>query len=133
LNPSAKHIIHHKNLFKELEDFISTLPKKSVDRGDGIMFEFTFDMDTLINEIFSKIEAEIEKKKIIKKCETAILYGKQNGTSYRILDFKKSLREIASTQVGKAIIQRHYNEVKRNLQQGEEVFNENLREIGIVL
>src|SRR3990172_8372470 len=43
----------NKNLFKELEDFISTLPKKSVDRGDGIMFEFTFDMDTLINEIFS--------------------------------------------------------------------------------
>jgi len=82
------------------------------------------------------IDAELKKKddkKMVKLCSHALVFGITNGTSYRIIDFKRPLLEIAANLVGKLTIQRHYDTSKGKLQKGEVFFNKNLKDLGIKL
>jgi len=90
-------------------------------------------LEHFIDEIIDAQLKKKEEKKLEKLCSHAILYGLPKGTSYRIIDFKRPLKEIASTPVGKITIQRHYDAAKAKLQKGEMFFNKNLEELGIKL
>lgn len=90
-------------------------------------------IDELISaELKKKDEAKLNKK-IQKLCEKALVYGLKGGDSYRIMDFKRPLKDIAFTNVGKETIQRHYDVAKAGLKKGEVFFNTNLKELGIKL
>lgn len=117
-----------RDLIEQAERYCQTLPPLKY----GTL-TIPMNLEHFIDELVTAELIKKEEKKIEKKCETALLFGIPNGTSYRIIDFKKPLREIITIPNGKATLQRHYNEIKAKLQPGEEIFNKNLAALGIIL
>lgn len=122
----------NKELIEKAEKHCLTLPP--VKYGSmTLKMNLELFIDELVSAELKKKDEEKLKKKMEKLCTHAILYGLPGGDSYRIMDFKRPLKEIALTNVGKETIQRHYDVAKASLKKEEVIFNTNLKELGIKL
>lgn len=130
----------NKRMIEAAERYCQSLPDMKFGAEQG-MKEFTIKMnlehfiDNLIEEEIKKKEQKRIQKSIEKKTLTAILSGVPGASSYRIIDFKRPLKDIAKASNGLAVIQKHYNIAKLSLNKrsGEVIFNKNLEELGVIL
>lgn len=96
-------------------------------------------VQNVIDGIFSLKELEKARKKIEKDCEKAICFGTPNRymmignwkhpSSKTTLD----LKTVAKFGNGLEMIQKAYDRAKAELKEGEQIFNKNLKELGIKL
>jgi len=127
----------NKKLFKELEDYIDSLPEEQMEydgkkyERDGNPVMMKPDMDSIINDLVEEFEKEKSKKRLKKDMEKKIVFGKPNGNSYKLIGYKSPLKAIAMMKGGKEAIQKLVNRVKGELKEGEEILNDNLAELGI--
>lgn len=115
-----------KNLIKELENYIDSLP--DVEIGD---LKFKPDMEWYIDELLDNLQQEKEKAKHKTKMKKffvdSIVFGIPDDSKYYRIKYKKSLKEISTI-----ILQSEVNEIKRkHLKEGMTIFNTNLEELGI--
>lgn len=110
-----------------LENYIKTMPKVKTEFGDIKM-----DMDLFIEELINQKEKEKQDKKKVKLMETSFLFGVPNGDSFRYIQFKKPLAELARTN--KALLQAKLLEYKsKYCKKGVVLLNTNLEKLGLVV
>jgi hypothetical protein len=116
-----------RELLNLAEDFCKRLPKEKVDFG-GTIHEFAQSLESVIDNLLFEKEKAKEEKKIIKLCETHIVFGKPNGYSYRMIGFngKQKFADVKKSIVGQKALEKLINRVKGELREGEIIFNKNL-------
>ena len=116
-----------RELLKQAELFCKELPKKPIDFGDKV-HEFDQSLESVIDDLLFEKEKAKEEKKIIKLCETHIVFGKPNGYSYRMIGFngKQKIDDVKKSIVGQKALEKLINRVKGELREGEIIFNNNL-------
>ncbi len=107
-----------------------------LDNGWGFMktvdkIDFNCQAGCIVEMKLNTREDEKFEKKRTKATEKGIIYGTEN--SYKSFSYKKTLKEIVLIKGGREHIQNNYNKAKRGLKKGEEIFNTNLKELGIKL
>jgi hypothetical protein len=120
-------------LVKELDDYIETIPEKTLNFGHGDIKDengnvrlFKVTLEDYINELVTNIEREKTQKKLVKLMETAIVIGIPNGNSYRYRKFNVPLSKIPFIS-----LQSYVDKTKKSLKDGEVIFNTNLEALGI--
>ncbi len=129
---SDEEIRRNEELIKKAEDYCKSLPKEKVDFGNGKIVEFEQTLESVIDNLVLEKEKEKDNKKRKKLCESNIVYGFENGISYKYIGFKskQKLSEIAKTENGKKAIQQLIDRVKGEMKKGEIIFNDNLSVLG---
>lgn len=124
-----------KNLVKELNDFVNTIPDKPCTLGDrtimkdGVPKLFKVDLEDYINDLLMEHQKAKETKKQEKLMKTAILFGVPNGASYSYIKYKRPLSELS-----KPLLQKSLDKiVKENCINGVVIFNTNLKELGLTI
>jgi len=125
----AYDISNGRQVLKEAEEYAKTLPSIKYNFGDEI-HEITMTLehfiDTAINDIFNGKEKAKEDKKIKKLTEKAIVFGNPNGSTYRYIQFKHTIKELKENHTGRIVLEKTINRVKGELKEGEVIFNTNL-------
>lgn len=125
-----------KALAKELNEYIATIPAKTMDFGhgeikddDGNVRLFPVTLEDYVNDLLYDYERQLSKKKMEKHMVNAILYGVPNGASYMMIKFVKPLSEIPIPY-----LQNKVNCIKRDeCKDGVVILNTNLEALSIKL
>jgi len=110
-----------RDLFKQAEDYCKTLPD-TVHEVEGMKpFVMKSDLESVVDELFETWLNNKELKKLEKKMENHIMWGKPKGSSYVQVKFLKPLN-----QIDKGILQSMINKYKKEFKEGEKFLNTNL-------
>jgi hypothetical protein len=114
-------------LVAEAEKFCKQLPKQKINFGDRV-HEFEQSLESVIDDLVVEKGKEKEQKKIDKLCETQIVFGVPNGMTYRYVGFKgkPKLSDVKKTPQGRLALENLINRIKKELREGEVIFNTNL-------
>jgi len=117
-----------RELLEQAEKVCKGLPKEKFDFGGGRVHEFEQSLESVIDKLLSEKELEKEQKKIKKLCETHIVWGAPKGVSYKFIGFKDKLKfdDMKKSVGGQIALNNLIDKVKKELKEGEIIFNENL-------
>ncbi len=112
-----------KQLLIDAEKYCLSLPKIKYGEGSGYS-EWDMNLEQFIDGL---IDAK-QKKKIAKHMETSVVYGLPNGNSFHMIGFKNKpkLVDVAKTPQGELAIAMLVNKIKKELKEGEVIFNTNI-------
>lgn len=121
-----------ENLLKEAEAYAKTLPPIPYDFGDR-KTTIEVDLEFLINDLLEKHLATKENAKFAKKrekaCLTNIVYGVENGASYKSVGWKNfTIEQLLKMPKGVEAIKNAIVKVKGELKEGEKILNKNIPE-----
>jgi len=85
----------------------------------------------IVEEAFNNIEMQKAKSKIAKLFATSIVYGIPNSNGYKYTKFKVPLAAVVLSPANKIKLQAALDEIRAKLGKGEEIFNTNLKELGL--
>jgi len=83
-------------LIREAEEYCKTLPKVKVEKHN---FEYQPTLESMIDDQFENYLKAKEEKKVQKLFQTALVFGKPNGSSYKYMKFKVPLSTIPMTKL----------------------------------
>jgi hypothetical protein len=121
--------VYNKEKFKELEDYVASLPDYPLEINGEPCFEkdgvtvmmMKPSMEGLIDDAFEKFETARVMKRLAKKFVNKILWGKKKITGkYTEVTFKKPLHEIPTH-----ILQGYVDKYKAELKDDEMFYNTN--------
>ena len=118
-------------LLVKAEEYANGLPSKFYDFGLG-EHEIKSNLEGWIDDTIHNICKEKDKlkaeKKILKACDTAIVWGNPNKNNYKQWGFKEkiNLSLLYNTPSGKDSINNLVSKVKAELQADEIIFNKNI-------
>jgi hypothetical protein len=114
---------------RQAEAYARTLPSHFYEYGDTKM-EIKSDLegiiDQIINDKFNEGEKAKANKQLVKDTEKNICFGVPNGGSYKMIGYKIPLRAVAMSEQGRKHLTDLYERVKRELKEGEVIFNKDL-------
>jgi hypothetical protein len=117
-------------LLHEAESYVEALPPIQVTFANHTHpIKMTLDLfvDNLLEEHLNKKESEKFQKKIKKACLTNIVWGIENGSSFRSMGWKNiTIEQILKKQYGIAAIKNAIARVKGELKEGEKILNKNI-------
>ena len=119
-----------QDLLKQAEAYAKSLPSTSHEFMGKTMVLDT-NLESIIDDLLGKhlIAKENEKfqKKIQKSCLTNIVWGVENGSSFRSMGWKNvTIEQLLNTPNGIAAIKNAIARVKREMKEGEKIFNNNI-------
>jgi len=124
-----------KNLVKELNNFVNSLPEQTLDFGTGNCIKdkqgkdklFKITLEDYINDMLIEHQKAKEMKKMQKLMLTSFVIGVPNGASYSYINYKKPL-----SSMPKVWLQgRLENIIKMHCAGEAEILNTNLKELGL--
>lgn len=125
-----------KNLVKELNDYVNSLPAKTCefngncikdDQGKDKLFKNS--LEDYINDMLMFHQKAKEDKKMLKLMQTSILFGVPNAASYSYISYKKPLSSIPT-----AFLQGKLNNIiKMHCTGNAVILNTNLKELGLTI
>ena len=107
--------------FKKAEDYCKTLPDIEFNGSGFKSFTMKSDLEMVVDELFETWLKDKETKKLEKKMENHVMWGKPKGSSYVQVKFLKPLK-----QIDKGILQSMLNKYKKEFKEGEQFLNTNL-------
>jgi len=120
---------HNKEKMTQLEDWVKQQPEKNFGT-----FKSKYDLDILVDELFTKKEKEKEEKKLKQIYIHSFVWGNPNALSYKTMGFKSKHPLVPLTLTGqKQAVQNLYNKVKAELKKGETIWNTNLADMNLNL
>lgn len=123
---------HKRNLLIDAERYCLSLPKIKYGEGSGYR-EWDMNLEQFIDELIDaeikKKEQATQKKKLVKQMETSVVFGLPNGNSYTMYGFKNKPRlvDMAKTPQGQFAIDNLIAKIKKELKEGEVIFNTNIK------
>jgi hypothetical protein len=119
-----------QDLLKQAEAYAKTLPPIPYDFGDR-KTTIEVDLEFLINDLLEKHLTIKEREKFLKKrekdCLINIVWGVENGSSFRSMGWKNiTIEQILKTQNGVTAIKNAIARVKGELKEGEKILNKNI-------
>jgi hypothetical protein len=125
------HAYEGKNLLlHEAESYAEALPPIQVTFANHTHpIKMTLDLlvDNLLEEHINKKENEKFLKKREKACLTNIVFGVENGTSYKSMGWKNiTIEQLLKIPRGVEAIKNAIVKVKSELKEGEKIFNKNI-------
>jgi hypothetical protein len=120
-----------RTLLAEAETYAKSLPSKT-EIFNGKPFTIDSNLEQIIdNAIYAKDNEREQKKfekKIQKTCETKIVWGVPNSSSFKSIGFinKPKLIDIGNTMQGQVAIKNLIEKVKKELKEGEVILNNNI-------
>jgi hypothetical protein len=123
--------IKDREVLKDAEQYATNLPSIKNNYGDKT-YEFPMTLEHIINEaiddVFNGKEKAKQEKKIQKLMENHIVYGVPNSDTYHMIGFKgkQTFNQIGRTPQGLMAIKNLHNRIKKELKDGEVIFNTNL-------
>ena len=118
-----------REVLKDAEEYAKTLPSIKYNYDDKIHeFPMTLEhfIDTAIDDVFNGKQKAKQEKKINKITEKAIVFGIPNGSTYRYIQFKNTIKELQESHTGRIVLENTINKIKKELKDGEVIFNTNL-------
>ena len=114
-----------------LDQWIKQLPETEVTFLNMSPFKLKVDLESYIDDVYNKQEEAKQAKKfqakMVKKFETAIVFGVPNAGEYEQFDLKNSLSKYPKTELQKFLDQR----VKPLCKDGVVILNTNLAQLGV--
>ena len=86
----------NNQLIRQAEDYFKTLPKV---KAEGYNFEYQPTLEDAIDKQLELYLKAKEQKRMSKLFQTAIVFGKPNGYSYRYMNFKQPLSNVPMTKL----------------------------------
>lgn len=117
-------------IIEEAEKYCKALPKLVVKIGNSDV-EFKQSLESVIDDLVAAKEKEKEDKKLQKLFQNSIVYGRENGLSYKIVSFKSKQKftDLIKTTNGKLAVKNLFEKIKNELKDDEKIFNTNLEEL----
>jgi hypothetical protein len=130
-NPKEKEV---RANIKLLNDYIASLPeypmiidgKPYKDKSGKIMM-MKPDLSGIVDDLFNEIQKEKAKKKMQKFFEVAICYGIPDAPEYRYIKYKRPLSQVPLFHLQGQVDQI----LKDRCKNGEVIFNDNLKALGV--
>jgi hypothetical protein len=117
-------------LLHEAESYAEALPPIQVtfaNKTHSLKMNLEMLVDNLLEEHINKKENKKFLKKREKACLTNIVFGTENGTSYKSMGWKNlTIEQLLKTQNGVQAIKNAIARVKGELKEGEKILNKNI-------
>jgi hypothetical protein len=134
ISPDYNNLDACSKLIKLATDYYKSLPQEKIDMGANrsFMVQPTLDyaVDKLVESEVAQKESLRAEKQIERDCVKAICFGSRSegGISYRMVKYKVSIEEILARPDGKEVIRKQIQQIRQEMNQGEEIFNKNIPE-----
>jgi len=136
LSYGAKDPDKIKNLVKDLNEYVDSLPEKPLDFGHGAIKDkegnvrmFKTSLEDYLNELTYEFERQKERKKMEKRMQTAFVIGIPNADRYTYFNYKRPL-----SSMPKEYLQGRLDAiVKKHCTDGKIILNTNLQALGLTI
>jgi hypothetical protein len=115
------------DLVIQAELYCKGLPKIQYTFGEEV-HDFEQSLESVIDDLVVQKLLDKEMKKIHKLCETKIVYGKSNTSTYRYIGFKNKHRieDVKKHPNGRAALDNLIAKIKKEMGPDEVIFNTNI-------
>lgn len=121
-----------RELIGDAEIWAKNQPDMVLEYGEGKTLTFKSNLQEKVDAVFNEYFEQKEKEKLVKAQKVEIQWGVPNSYGYTRIRWKGlTLEQVAQKPQGLLALQTRINTIKRDLKDGEEIFNaEYLRSLG---